>query len=302
MKRFNVRKSIVEHPDFVVALKSIEEIHQWLRESGEAGCLATIGASGAGKSTVLECYRAKFPVREEVLRRHVPVLYVIVPAVPTVRSLAEAMLIALGEIAQAGQSSARLTEQIVKLVHGCGVEIIMLDEFQHFVEGDRRSLRQVANWLKVLLDRLPAAVVLAGLPSLLGVLRVNGQLRRRFSRVTEMRPFDVNTNEGAKTFIGVMQALAKDMPLPMTDIVDKRVVMKLYYATAGLVDYMCKLLNGAYQVAERRGGKSVTLNDFAAAFRVHIWKDAPPSRDPFDSKFNGVPLDQPGEPFAEDVQ
>ncbi|CAJ3068828.1 TniB family protein [Burkholderia pseudomallei] len=161
MKRFNVRKSIVEHPDFVAALKSIEDVHQWLRESGEAGCLATIGESGAGKSTVLECYRAKFPVREEVLRRHVPVLYVIVPAVPTVRSLAEAILIALGEIPQVGQSSARLTEQIVKLVHGCGVEIIMLDEFQHFVEGDRRSLRQVANWLKVLLDRLPAAVVLA---------------------------------------------------------------------------------------------------------------------------------------------
>ena len=66
MKRFNVRKSIVEHPDFVAALKSIEDVHQWLRESGEAGCLATIGESGAGKSTVLECYRAKFPVREEV--------------------------------------------------------------------------------------------------------------------------------------------------------------------------------------------------------------------------------------------
>ncbi|WP_228891923.1 ATP-binding protein [Burkholderia ambifaria] len=79
-----------------------------MRESGEAGCLATIGESGAGKSTVLECYRAKFPVREEVLRRHVPVLYVIVPAVPPVRSLAEAILIALGEIPQAGQSSARL--------------------------------------------------------------------------------------------------------------------------------------------------------------------------------------------------
>ncbi|KEO65604.1 hypothetical protein J103_32790, partial [Burkholderia pseudomallei MSHR5855] len=181
--------------------------------------------------------------------------YVIVPAVPTVRSLAEAILIALGEIPQVGQSSARLTEQIVKLVHGCGVEIIMLDEFQHFVEGDRRSLRQVANWLKVLLDRLPAAVVLAGLPSLLGVLRVNGQLRRRFSRVTEIRRFDVNTQEGAQTFIGVMQALAKDMPLPMMDIADRQVAMKLYYASAGLVDYMCKLLNGAYQIAERRGAK-----------------------------------------------
>ncbi|VWB31871.1 TniB family NTP-binding protein [Burkholderia lata] len=302
MKRFNVRKSIVEHPDFVAALKSIEDIHQWLRESGEAGCLATVGESGAGKSTVLECYRAKFPVREEALRRHVPVLYVIVPAVPTVRSLAEAILIALGEIPQVGQSSARLTEQIVKLVHGCGVEIIMLDEFQHFVEGDRRSLRQVANWLKVLLDRLPAAVVLSGLPSLLGVLRVNGQLRRRFSRVTEIRRFDVNTQEGAQTFIGVMQALAKDMPLPMMDIADNWVAMKLYYATAGLVDYMCKLLNGAYQIAERRGAKSVVLNDFAAAFVVHIWKDAPPSRNPFNAKFNGDPLNKPGEPFAGDVQ
>ncbi|HDR9260217.1 TPA: TniB family NTP-binding protein [Burkholderia vietnamiensis] len=302
MKRFNVRKSVVEHPDFVAALKSIEDIHQWLRESGEAGCLATIGESGAGKSTVLECYRAKFPVREEVLRRHVPVLYVIVPAVPTVRSLAEAILIALGELPQAGQSSARLTEQIVKLVHGCGVEIIMLDEFQHFVEGDRRSLRQVANWLKVLLDRLPTAVVLSGLPSLLRVLQVNGQLRRRFSRVAEIRSFDANTKEGGERFIGVMHALAKDMPLPMMDIANKRVAMKLYYATSGLVDYMCKLLNGAYRIAEQRGAKSVSLNDFAAAFLVHIWKDAPPARNPFDAKFNGYPLNKPGEPFAGDVQ
>lgn len=77
----------------------------------------------------------------------------------------------------------------------------------------------------------------------------------------------------------------------MMDIVDKWVVMKLYYVSVGFVDYMCKLLNGVYQIVERCGVKVVVLYDFVVVFCVYIWKDVFLLCNFFDVKFNGVLFD-----------
>ncbi|WP_321942965.1 TniB family NTP-binding protein [Paraburkholderia tropica] len=299
MTNFNVRNNIVDHPDFVAAKSAIEELHEWQRESGEVSGLALVGPSGSGKSTVLKAYRDQFPPRDELTRRVIVILYVEVPSAPTVKSLAEAILLAMGATIPPGATGARLTECIVTLVEGCGIELIMLDEFQHFADGARRRLLEVSDWLKGLLNSLRVSVVLAGLPSLLRVLDVNQQLRRRFSRIVRFKPFSTTEMPDLETFVGVARALMTDMPLPCANLDQVTFIKQLHFATGGLVDYMCKIIGGAYRIAASRKARFVDIADFSKAFRIHIWDEAPPSRDPFHKKFNGIPLTQAGEPFAE---
>lgn len=299
MNNFNVRSNIVDHPDFVAAKAAITEVHRWQREFHEATGLALIGPSGGGKSTVLRTYQTLYPVKEEHIIRVIPVLYVEVPSSPTVKSLAESILMAMGALIPSGSTGARLTEIIVTLVKKCGVEIIMLDEFHHFVQASRSRLVEVSDWLKGLLNRLDVSVILCGLPSLLRVLDVNQQLRRRFSRVVRLRPLSTKARDDLAVFAGVARALIHDMPLPCAALNEAGFLVKLQFATGGLVDYMCKIINGAYRIALARRARALDVADFARAFRVHIWDDVPPSRDPFSGKFNGLPLTQPGEPFTE---
>lgn len=299
MDNFTVRNNIVDHPGFVAARDAISETHLWRNQYREASGLALVGPSGCGKSTVLKTYCDSSPVREEVTRRVIPVLYVEVPSAPTVKALAEAILMAMGALIPPGATGARLTEIIVTLVRKCGVEVIMLDEFHHFVQASKRKLVEVSEWLKGLLNRLDVSVVLCGLPSLLLVLDINQQLRRRFSRVVRLRSFSTKATDDLEVFAGVANALIRDMPLRCPVLEQPEFLVKLQYATGGLVDYMCKMINGAYRIAVARRARTLDVADFAKAFRIHIWDDVPPSRDPFHARFNGLPLTQAGEPFKE---
>lgn len=301
MQEFNSRSVLINHPDFANAMRTIERQHNSVIKNGDFSTgTIIIGESGAGKTTVCKTYRDRFPVHEEPTRRHTRVVLVSVPSKPTVKSLATAILAAVKFVPISGSNAAKLTETILKQFEGCGVEVMFLDEFQHFLEGNRNDLREVTNWLKGLIDDLHTAVFLCGVPSLRRVLQTNKQLRRRFSRVTEMGAFNIQSSTEAARFVGILQALCRDMPLPTVDFKDKEVATKIYFATSGLIDYMCKLINGAYENAVSRGAKEVALQDYAAAFKIHIWDRPPATRDPFSSKFNGALLDGPGEPFAPD--
>lgn len=302
MRKFNSRRVLINHPDFANAMKTIERQHNSLLEGDDVSTgTIIIGESGSGKTTVCDTYSKRFPVHEEPTRRHIRVLYVIVPSKPTVKSLADTILSAVGFVPQSSSNAAKLTQTIVKQFEGCGVEVLFLDEFQHFLEGNRSDLREVTNWLKGLIDKLHTSVFLCGMPSLRRVLQANKQLRRRFSRVTEMGAFNIQSSTAAGQFIGVLTALCRDMPLPTVDFKDQDVATKIHFATSGLIDYMCKLINGAYENAVDRGAKEVALQDYAAAFLTCIWDRPAATRNPFNSKFNGTPLDGPGEPFFPEV-
>ena len=58
------------------------------------------------------------------------------------------------------------TKRIIKYIRECRVELIAIDEFQHFFENGRstKASRPIADWLKNLLSSCKIVVVLVGLP------------------------------------------------------------------------------------------------------------------------------------------
>ena len=105
------------------------------------------------------------------------------------KDLAEAILRALGDPAAAKGTTAEKTQRIIGFFRECGVQLLLIDEFQHFFDGTRvAESRRVSDWLKLLINKVGLPVVLAGLPRAIQVVNINPQLRRRFAAPYYMEP------------------------------------------------------------------------------------------------------------------
>ena len=87
------RANLVLHMGFQKALKEIARCHRLGRyRIDEPNCLLITGESGCGKSTLRKTYVKQFPRYEEVDRTVVPVLHLQLPSQPTVKNVAERIL------------------------------------------------------------------------------------------------------------------------------------------------------------------------------------------------------------------
>jgi len=76
----------------------------------------------------------------------------------------------------------------------CEIELLLIDEFQHFYYANSIvEFRKISDWLKNLISNTGLAVVLAGLPEAELVVRSNEQLDRRFSTRLALTPFDLDS-------------------------------------------------------------------------------------------------------------
>jgi archaellum biogenesis ATPase FlaH len=75
------------------------------------------------------------------------------------------MLDSIGDPAADKGTVSSITLRLRKFLKGCEVELIILDEFQHF--DDRQSkniLKIISDWLKNLLNQSKVPIILVGMP------------------------------------------------------------------------------------------------------------------------------------------
>ena len=295
---FTLRKNTVQHPEFHRAIREIAHIHRRYQERQLAEGLMIYGQSGAGKTTLIEFYLQQFRPRRVLGMMVIPVLYVITPVAPTIKMLAEAFLIAMGCPASSKGTTAEKLERIISFLETCHVQLIVIDEFQHFFEGRRSAnARQVSDWLKNLLSRSGRPVILVGLPKSISVLNENAQLRRRFAAPFYLQPFGYLTAAQQGLFRAVLRGLQRLLPFPCVDLSTGEMARCFYYASMGLIDYVIKILD---HVGSRGGsgpGRLITQTDLALAFRRAIWDACPDELNPFVPGANLRRLTQKNEPF-----
>ena len=192
-----VERLYINFPRNQSALKAIGNCHSHAKLSKEPEGILIQGDTGAGKTTVVKLYMKDYPrdVTEEVTI--VPVLYANVPVPATCKSLVTALLTAIGDPAAERGSQVTQTLRLKRYIEACKVELLILDEFQHFQDRESlRVLKTVSDWLKVLMDETGVPIVLAGLPYSHTVLddENNEQLRRRFALRIELEPFGFTTS------------------------------------------------------------------------------------------------------------
>jgi len=295
---FSLRSQVVEYDGFNAAVRELARVHRRGLFVGDLDSFQMVGQTGSGKTTLLKWYAAKFPRYEAAGRTIVPVLYVESPEMPTVKGLASEILRQMGDPFFYKGTGEEMTVRIFELCKKVGVELIILDEIQHLIEGGRRAeLRRLTDWLKRLINEVKCPIVLAGLPMSILVTRSNPQLRRRFQTPYYFEPFSFKSRESQMEFRGVLKVFAEQMPPGSINVASHDLARRMLIATAGLMDYIVKILNDAVSRGGSGDGGAVTMADLALSFRRTVWGNTPDRLNPFMPSPKLRVLNKPGEPF-----
>ena len=280
-----VEKIFIRYPRLKALYTKIDFCRTYSKIAAEPECLLITGTQGAGKTTLIKWYAVDFTIRELPEKRIVPILIVTVPAPATVKNLASEMLKAIGDPAADRGTISSITLRLRKFLVDCEVELIILDEFQHF--DDRHSkavLKIVSDWLKNLLNQTKVPIVLVGMPGCESVLDAKGneQLRRRFSNREQIEPFRWKGSNEIQEFRQLLKNVDEALPLlEDSHLADLTTAFLIYKATDGVINYVMKLLRRASRMAIERGVEKVDHSILAAAYEELLAKEFTHRPNPF---------------------
>jgi DNA transposition AAA+ family ATPase len=282
------RKELIERihitfPRFSRVLDKIAYCHAHSKIAAEPECLLIVGMQGSGKTTLCRDYARRYPKTITREGRTVPVLSTSVPSITTKKSLPTRLLHALGDDAAHKGTSITQTLRIIKMVKDCGVEMIVLDEFQHFIDSDSNVvLINISNWLKDLINETEKPVVLIGMPHSEVVLSANPQLERRFSMRESLEPFGWATPAEQDEFTSFLKLLDHRLPLPKrSNLASHDMAFRIYCATNGFIGYLMKLVRRASIMAVDRKAERVDIELLAEAYAERLASRRPRQVNPF---------------------
>lgn len=291
-----VESTLVPHRAFEQATRRLEQCFAYANNASEPICIAIVGESRTGKSRALEECEDRHPSVRDNEGLSIPILRVKTPSKPTVKGLAEVMLRAMRDPLFDRGTEISKTSRLQTLMLNCGTQMVMIDEFQHFVDkGSHKVMHHVADWLKILVDDSRVALVVAGLPSCQAVLDQNEQLAGRFLSPVFMPRFDWLCDEHRDEFIAILGAfhdsINQHFDLPALD--GEEMAFRCYCGTGGLMGYLSKFLRQMVWNALDANKKSISLSELAQAHYEAVWAESGPLGipNPFSKEFSSARTD-----------
>lgn len=281
-----VEKLFIMHPSFERCLSKIEECRQHSKISAEPLCMLITGEPGVGKTTLCKEYKKLHPRSELNEKTKIPILLARIPIPATPKNLVSFLLTDLNDpIADKG-TTYNQTKRLFNFIDKCEVEIIILDEFQHFIDRDLdKTLYTISDWLKQLITEKEIPIVLVGLPHSVKILDTNSQLKRRFSMRDELTNFqwiqkskdqksdkkdneengkEANRNNDYRVFLKML-----DEMLPLAEdshLAGQTIAFSMWKATQGNVARTMKLIRYAVRMVLENGEERITLGFLHGAY------------------------------------
>ena len=261
----------ITYPRWQHIIEEIGRCHEMHGVAAEPQCLLLVGPTGAGKSTLVASYAQRYPPLVDEAGMGRVVVRATIPTPATVKALASALLAALGDPRAAYGTVGSMTYRLTQFFRDCGVELLILDELQHFRDRDsRKVLENASNWLKTLIKETGVSCVLVGLQGEAEeVVRLNRQLARLFGDAHVLLPFAweerrPETVQEFRTFLGLLEGL---LPLAApSGLAEYATVRRLYLASEGIVAYLMELVRRATYLAVAQGCERLDGPLLAAAF------------------------------------
>jgi hypothetical protein len=289
---------LVKYPLFKSAVARIQACFDSYGTTAEPDCCPLVGESGSGKTTIIAYFESLHPRVDHKWGMEVPVLLAKVPARPTVKSFAETLLYQLGDPLWARGNTVGKSIRLRELLKRCGVRLLALDEFQHFVDVRQANIpNEVADWLKEQVEEAKLAIVVLGLQRCLEVLKQNEQLRRRFGATLRVGAFRWENKDDRTTYRAFLRAVQEQLPeYVMPPLADLEMAFRMHYGSYGLIGYTMKIIRGAARIARSHPRREITLRTLAQSFQEHVWIERLADLNPFLENFdadNAPPLRLP---------
>jgi hypothetical protein len=263
-----IERVIISFPRLAGIREKIDYCRRHSKIAAEPECLLITGSTGAGKTTLCREYVGRFPRRPSKAGITVPVLSASIPVPATVKSLVTRLLFALGDPLADRGTVVNQTMRLHRLIGECQVEIILLDEFQHFIDRDSNHiLLTVSNWLKELLNETNIPMILIGMPYSDVILQSNAQLERRFQMREQLSPFGYADPAQQTEFRTFLRYLDEALPLAESShLSDVETAFRIFCATGGAIGHVMKLIRRAAVLAVTGGMNKLDLELLAEVY------------------------------------
>lgn len=295
-----LKSLIVGHPQFTQVIEDIQAMTGYCIRLDEGDLLGVIAETGAGKTTVTNFFRERWQDRilpEVSIRR---VCYFNVPPRPSSSTMSSALLHALGDPRWKSGGADGLEKRCRTLLKKCRTRLILIDNTHDIPERRKKpGVREVGNWMRNLVDDVPALLVCLGSDKARDVIEANSQARRRGPGVRRIDYFTASEDDKVATGRLLRALYEMDKKLPLAEIcglAEPQLAARILLATNGVIGLIVKLLMAAIKICVKGKREKLDLKDLAMAFS-ELWKDAAPAENPFDPEVTPRPLIEPGEPF-----
>lgn len=280
-----VRAARVLHPRMDQILKKVERCRLMTSVSEEPECLFVKGLAGVGKTTLMKMYSRQHPRKVLPEKSIVPVFYANVPAPANIKGLAIALLQKLGDPCASRGSTIGITARLRARLVDTRTELIMLDEFQHFMNPDTGNIAMtVGDWLKNFIEDTKCAFVLIGLPRSERILNADEAIERRFASREELAPFEWRTEKGRTDFRTFLHHLDDLMPFNhKANLASPTMALRFYYASHGVIGYVVPIVRYAAEFALEVNAEKMGLSFFARAYAELKWARNLPYGNPFEA-------------------
>jgi hypothetical protein len=212
-----------------------------------------------------------------------PVLYVESPSSPTVKTMAAAVLEALGDPLFSSGTEVQMAFRICELLVECRSRLLIFDEMQNIVDQESAKLNhRVADFIKRLINRTKIPTVISGLDRAITLFVVNEQLRRRFNKPCYLHSFNWDDSISRANFKGFLTALKEHFSFEQKlDLSDNDTAFRFYCASHGLVAYVMKIIYEAEEIANELIDKRISMQILQEAYAIVVCSDQLNGVNPF---------------------
>lgn len=272
----------ITYPKINDVIDILEDCRNSRMTSEQPECASILGPSGAGKSTITKEFKKLYPDYEGDEGIVKPILRSKVPCPAHIGSLITKLLYDLGDpFYSKRDTTGKATHRLYDLLKKCMVQLIVIDEVQHLVDRDRKTLiKESSDWFKDLIDDTGIPVAFIGLPESEKIFCENEQLGRRVLNRSIVEPFEYG-GKGFRAFLHVF-----DSYLPFEDysgLSKPDVWQRIYLATDGYAGFIKALLKRATKIAATHNLNYINFPVLAQAYKEKLEFQGP---NPFSPDFN----------------
>lgn len=283
----NLRETYIPYAAANEAVEALIDHHRYGRHESGSRCVVLVGPSRIGKTAVLSKYRKvvtekprEVIVKNGVRIQPMPIVKIDVPEKVTGRNVPERLASAIGDPSPSRGSAHAITQRFEAQAILRGVESIVFDEGQHYIDrsrGEHRYIYEAGDSFKNLLNRGLFSIVLAGTRGVEGILKVNEQLRGRSFEIIRLERFAYSTKLEVNRFCAVLQKFEDALGFSKSSkLIDGDMPQRLHTASRGSMGHLEMLLEKALLMALKKGMACIDKNLLSDAYaKLSMWSDNP---------------------------